>query len=194
MSETLKQVLSPLAVILAFAVPAAAQDAPRAELSGGYQYMQAKGPGESDYEKFKKGWYGEVAGNVTPMVGIVGNFGGNYKTLTDGSDSVDFGFHEFLVGIRVNGRRASMVAVPFGQVLVGGVRLRGSQGSFSVTENFLGLSAGAGVNLMPNGGNVGLRLGIDYLRVKSGGASSEILSEGSLNGFRFTAGVVVGIG
>jgi hypothetical protein len=42
-------------------------------------------------------------------------------------------------------------------------------------------------------GNVGLRLGVDYIRVMAKDLG-EVLDEGDLNGFRFAVGVSFGIG
>jgi opacity protein-like surface antigen len=176
--------------VLGLAGPAFAQNAPKAEISGGYQYFQAKQKGDSDSEKFKKGWYGDLAGNVNRTVGLVFSVGSNSKTIEDGSDSFDITVHQFLGGVRVSGRNNPM-AVPFGQVLVGAMRLKGTQGTFSATENDLGVLAGGGVNLMPKG-NVGVRIGLDYthIKAKSGG---DLLDGQAINGFRFVAGIVLGL-
>ena len=56
-----------LSLALFVAVPAFAQDTPKVEVSGGYQYLAAKQKGDDKFEKFKKGWYADVAGNVSQV-------------------------------------------------------------------------------------------------------------------------------
>ena len=130
-------------------LPAAAPDVAKAEVSGGYQFISAKSAGDTEWTNFGKGWYVDVAGKVNKVFVIVGEVGGNYKTMTEGSNSVDFKVHPFMVGVRGNARRNEK-AVPFGQFLVGGVNLRGSSGSFSESETDFGVQVGV---VLPLGGN-----------------------------------------
>ena len=73
------------------------------------------------------GWYFDVAGNLTPLLGVVFQVGGNYKTVDQSATigvislaaSADFKVHEFLGGVRMN-FRSNRSVVPFGQFLVGG--------------------------------------------------------------------------
>jgi opacity protein-like surface antigen len=174
-------------MVVGFARPAAAQ--PKAEISAGYNYLQAKSSSDTDWTKFPKGWYADVAGNVTPMVSIVGQVTGNYKTF----DNEDFKLkvHTFMVGVR--GSSTGNVR-GFGQVLVGGAKLSGEEivGTDTGNETDLAFQVGGGVNIMGSG-PVGARVGIDYLRVR-GKDNGELLDGDSLNGFRFSVGVVFGIG
>jgi opacity protein-like surface antigen len=176
-------------MVVGFAHPVAAQGAPKAEISVGYNYVQAKSSSDSDWTKFPKGWYADVAGNVTPMVSIVGQVTGNYKTFED--EDFKLKVHTFMVGVR--GSSTGNVR-GFGQVLVGGANLKGEEivGTDSGKETDLAFQVGGGVNVMGSG-PVGARVGVDYLRVK-GKDSGALLGGDSLNGFRFTVGVVFGIG
>ncbi|HKF55243.1 MAG TPA: outer membrane beta-barrel protein [Blastocatellia bacterium] len=63
------------------AMPAMAQDEPKAEVSGGFSYFHA-GRGGNLY-----GWDGSVAGNLNNWLGIVGEFSGHYQS---NSSSVSF--------------------------------------------------------------------------------------------------------
>lgn len=175
-------------LIGAVARPASAQTT-KVEVSGGYQYLAAKASGDDDFETFPAGWYADVAYKATPMFAVVGNVGGNYKTLEDEGD-VKFKLHNFMGGVRVN--MASRIS-PFGQVLVGGVNLKatGTEGivSVSLSETYLGLMLGGGVTVNASD-NVGVRLGADYLRI-NGKDDSELL-DSALNGFRFVAGLAFG--
>ena len=179
-------------MVVGFARPALAQDAPKAEVSLGYNWLGVKQSGEDELEKFPKGWYFDVAGNVTPMVSIVGQVTGNYKTFEDpdGFDpDFDLKVHTFMVGVR--GSSQGPVR-GFGQVLIGGANIKASDDIDSAKETDLAIQVGGGVNVM-GGGPVGLRLGVDYLRVmaKDDGL---VLGGESLNGFRFSIGVTFGIG
>jgi opacity protein-like surface antigen len=195
------RVLAFCLAVLGMAVPVFAQSAPKAELSAGYQFLNFVVDGEN--ESMAKGWYFDVAGNLTPTFGLVFQIGGNYKNFEESVSlggitsiaSADLKVHEFLGGVRLNSNARSTI-VPFGQVLVGG--MNGSVDVSSTTTlpgqapisfnqsdsgtNFA-LQAGGGVNLGLTDG-VGLRVGADYLRIfdDSGGA----------NLFRFNVGLVFG--
>jgi opacity protein-like surface antigen len=171
------------------------------ELSGGYQFLNFSFQGQS--ESMPLGWYADVAGNLSPMFGVVFQIGGNYKTFDESvtignitaSASADLKVHEFLGGLRVNVRSNSRV-VPFAQVLAGGIN-----GSVHVTAsatipgtppvNFDDEDSGTDVTLEVGGGaniglsdGIGLRVGMDYLRV--------FAEDSGANLFRFHAGVVIG--
>jgi len=200
MNRLLLRILVLCLAAVGIAVPASAQSAPKVELSGGYQFLTFSVEGES--ESMPAGWYFDVAGNLTPMLGIVFQIGGNYKTFEESftvggitaTATADFKVHEFLGGVRLNLRRPNSPIVPFGQVLVGAIN-----GSVEVTAsttipgmapitfneedsgtNF-GLEAGGGVNFSLTDA-FGLRVGADYLRAFE--------DEAGANLFRFHVGVV----
>ena len=188
-------------VLTTVGVPAFAQSVPKVELSGGYQFLNFSAEDES--ESMPKGWYFDVAGNLSPMLGLVFQVGGNYKTFGESvslggitaSASADLSGHEFLGGVRLNARSDSAI-VPFGQVLVGAVsasvEVSGSTtipGMAPITFNEedsgtdFGLEAGGGVNFALSD-TLGLRVGADYLRV--------FADDGGANAFRFAVGIVIG--
>lgn len=171
-------------VMLSMALPATAQDAARVELSGGYNFLRLFDEDLGDEKNFAGGWYGEVAGNLTDMFAIVGQVGGNYKTLTFDNTDFDFNLHVFSAGVRVSSRTHQRV-VPFAHILGGGVRssLKGGGEEESWTDGFLLI--GGGVNVMPNA-RVGIRLGADYVRA--------FTEDEGLNVFRFAAGIVLPFG
>jgi opacity protein-like surface antigen len=195
------QVLALCLVTMGAAVPAFAQSFPKVELSGGYQFLNFSAEDES--ESMPKGWYFDVAGNLSPMIGLVFQVGGNYKTFDESvslggitaTASADLSVHEFLGGVRLNARSNSAI-VPFGQVLVGAisasVEVSGSTtipGMAPITFNEedsgtdFGLEAGGGVNFALSD-SLGLRVGADYLRV--------FADDGGANAFRFAVGIVIG--
>jgi opacity protein-like surface antigen len=186
---------------LATALPVSAQSTPKVELSGGYQFLNFSLAGEN--ESMPVGWYFDVAGNLTPMLGVVFQVGGNYKTFDESvaiggitaTASADLKVHEFLGGVRMN-LRSNRAVVPFGQFLVGGVN-----GSVKVSASTtipgqapiafneedsgtdLGLEAGGGVNFALTDA-VGVRVGADYLHVFAEGDGANL--------FRFHVGVAIG--
>ncbi len=186
---------------LGVAIPAAAQTTPRTEISGGYQFVTFTVEDES--ESIPKGWYFEVAGNLNPMIGLVFQVGGNYKTFEESvtigggtfTAEADLDVYQFLGGVRLNARNNPRL-VPYGQLLVGGIN-----GSVEVTTTStipgipafssedsstnLGLVVGGGVNFGVTD-RTGIRFGVDYLRI-----FAEDEGDGS-NVFRFHVGVVIG--
>lgn len=62
--------------VVCVAAPTVAQNAPRAEFSGGYQFLWAKPSassfGDDEWARFRTGWYVDGAANVTDMLGVVG--------------------------------------------------------------------------------------------------------------------------
>ena len=193
------RVLGLCLAVLAVSVPVAAQTTPRTEISGGYQFVTFSVDEES--ESLPKGWYFDVAGNVSPMFGIVFQVGGNYKTFEESvtlgggtfTATADLKVHEFLGGVRLSARDNPKL-VPYGQVLVGGIN-----GSIELTTtstipgvpafseedsstNFA-LVLGGGVNFGV-AESVAIRFGVNYLRIFEEDAGSNV--------FGFHVGVVVG--
>ena len=170
--------------------PAAAQDKAKVELSGGYQFLTAKGGGDSgdeEWENFPAGWYVDIAGNVTNNFALVGQFSGNYKTFED--DNFKLKVYPFMFGVRAGGGgRVS----PFGQFLVGGTKLSASATDFDfdASETYFTYQVGAGVNIM-GGGGVGARLGVDYMHLQGKDTELDLNSEG-VNAIRFNVGIVIG--
>ena len=169
-------------------------------MSGGYQFLSFSMDGES--ESMGKGWYFDVAGNLSPTLGIVFQVGGNYKTFDEtitiggitATATADLKVHEFLGGVRLNARSDSAI-VPYGQVLVGAINGSAEVSasttipgvpaiSFSEEESGtdLGLELGAGVNF-GLGDAFGLLAGADYLRVFEEDAGANL--------FRFHVGIVI---
>lgn len=181
------------------AVPASAQTVPKVELSGGYQFLNLAVEGEN--QSMPAGWYVDAAGNITPMLGVVFQVGGNYKTIDESvalggvaaTVTADVRVHEFLGGVRLNLRSTSAI-VPFAQVLVGGIHGSADVSASAtlpgvppiafddeVSGTNVGLGAGGGVNVALTDA-VGLRVGADYLHA--------FADEGGANLFRFQIGVV----
>jgi Outer membrane protein beta-barrel domain len=180
-----------LALVLGrFVTPASAQEA-RVEVSGGYQLISLE-PGH-DTQTLRTGWYVDLAGNLTRVLAIVGQVGGNYRSRDVLGNDLRFSMHEFMGGIRASST-ANTTVVPFGQVLAGPVRAHLGLLGEGVSVTKFALQFGGGVNWRLTQ-RIGIRVGADYLRILNGQEGRDI---GDLSGgdrgehaLRFVAGVVL---
>jgi opacity protein-like surface antigen len=192
------RLLGLVVLVVASALPVAAQTHPSVEVSGGYQFINLSVEGEG--ESLGKGWYADLAANLSPQLGIVFQAGGNYRTIdetqtilgTTASATAKIRVHEYMGGLRYSFRRSPTI-VPFGQVLGGAVNgaieLSASASSggipiFSLDEeesstNF-GLQLGGGANIRLTD-TIGARVGLDYMRIFEEDSAGNV--------FRFTAGI-----
>ena len=122
-----------LLAIFAFVSPAKAQEEiSKADLYVGYDYLRVNSGGTA----FNfNGGSGQVACNVNPWLGVVGDFGG-YYTGTGFRAGILF----YLFGPRFNFRPHSRFA-PFAHVLFGGGRT-----IVDAPQNAFAMSAGGGVD------------------------------------------------
>lgn len=144
-------------LVLGLSLPAFAQSAPAFELSAGYSLLR-------DEDQDFHGWVASGAVHLSRWIGVVGEAGGNDATLRAFTTDIDFSVYSFLGGARVSvplGRRVT----PFGQCLVGAVRLGASAFDETYAETRLAVQPGAGVDvwLRPT---IGVRVGGDYRRVR----------------------------
>lgn len=173
---------------MVFASPAFAQNIAKAEVSGGYNWLTAKEADDEHWESLPKGWYVDAVGNLYDTLGIVGLVTGNYKTLDDPAGEFDLRIHSFMGGLRWSPLWRVRV---FGQFLAGGANIHDGQGALTESRTDFFAQFGGGVNVMrPN--NVGLRVGVDYLRQLRKG--EVVIQDEVLNGVRITVGVTVGLG
>jgi hypothetical protein len=178
--------------------PAAAQDFPRAEVSGGYQFLEFTAADES----LEKGWYADVAGNLTRSIGVVLQVGGNYTEVTSSFTNAgvtitatgNMRIHQFMGGVRATARARTVA--PFGEFLVGGINasvsgegsgVANGQTLFSTTASDssteFALEAAGGANIMFSE-RIGVRGTIGYIRI--------FAEDEGVNLVRAGAGVVVG--
>lgn len=167
--------------LLAIATPARAQDEAPINIAASYTILN-----DSDLEEtFPVGWLVAVTRHLNSTWSLVGEMGGNYKTLEILDDDITFKVHGFLAGVRVRSARAN--AVPFAQVLAGvanrSVSVPGT-GESDSTNGFT-VQPGAGVDFTFANG-IGVRLQGDYRLIRDEGENS--------NQFRFGAGLVFGFG
>jgi hypothetical protein len=192
-SPHVRRCLALIVVLGLWVAPASAQETP-VELSGGYQLISLE-PGH-DTQTLRTGWYVDVAGNLTRVLEIVGQVGGNYRSRDGLGNDVRFTVHEFMGGIRARTPADSRL-VPFAQALAGPVRARLSVQGQSVSVTKFALQFGGGANWRLTR-RIGIRVGADYLRIFNEQEGRDI---GDLSGgdrgdhaVRFVAGIVVPLG
>jgi hypothetical protein len=194
------QRLATLAImwLLLTATSALAQE--RAEVSGGWRLLHINGSEGEDSINVPKGWYVDVAVHMNDTFSIVGDVGGNYKSIeeTETFSGVsatargDVSVHTFMGGVRIRASQNPRL-VPFGQVLFGGangkadLQVTTTVGGQTVTlidesesSTDAALSVGGGVNV--SAGSIGVRAQVDWLK---------IIEEDSGNAFRFAIGIVI---
>lgn len=152
--------------MVCFGVTAMAQDAPKGDVFAGFSVLSV-----SDLTAY--GWQGSGAYNASRNIGLVADFGGQYK------DSVDQ--HQFLFGPRYNARMEKVN--PFAHALFGFARV--SAGNFSDTNFAMGFGGGLDVKA---GAKLNIRvIQFDWLPIKSAG-------DWTTDAFRFGFGVVFPLG
>lgn len=112
-----------------------AQDTPKAEVFGGYQFLHFGSSGAS--ENFN-GWNASVAGNFTKSFGVAADFSGAYKTIS----GVSVKAHTYTFGPVVSLNHDGTFN-PFVHALFGGAHLNASvSGSGGSTDGFAMLMGG----------------------------------------------------
>ena len=130
-------------LVLCTAVTAKAQIAPHAEVFGGYSYMRYNPTG---VDVNLNGWDASVNFKLLPVLGIVGDFAGDYGSPGGISSSV----HTYMAGPQVS--LPSRVS-PFAHILFGGAHLSVS----GETDNSYAMEFGGGIDLHATH-NFGFRL------------------------------------
>jgi outer membrane protein with beta-barrel domain len=183
---------------LLLAQPAAAQGASKGDVAVGYQFMNLSASGDS--QSMPAGWFVDVSGNLNRSVAAVAQFGGNYKSLSESvvaggvtaNANADVRVHQFMGGVRVSAHPSPTVA-PFVHILAGaaygsvsysgtgsiaGQTIVAMSGTDSGTNFALQTGGGTNIWMTPT---IGLRMGVDYVRIFE--------TDGGANVFRFAAGV-----
>ena len=130
-----------LIIGLFLSIPSFAQEViyPKAEVFGGFSISSSSisstdpttGLTASLRESFM-GWQGSVNGNLTHHLAIVGDFGGQYKTIA----GIPMNSYQFLFGPRIVFRAPRIT--PFVHAMFGGVKE--GVGSFSFTDPLSGVT------------------------------------------------------
>jgi hypothetical protein len=135
--ESMKRFLGFIVVVSLLSLPLMAQDYPKAEVFGGYQYLHLGGSGT---DVNANGWNASLTGNVTKNFGVTGDFSGSYKTISGVSAKV----YSYTGGPVVN-LNSGGTFNPFAHALFGGAH---------VSATFSGLGSGSmnGFTMMMGGG------------------------------------------
>jgi opacity protein-like surface antigen len=189
--------LALLTVLLLPLMASAQEEAPKAEIFGGYSFLQIR-PGNGADNITGHGFGLSVAGNITRNFGIVGEFSRYSKTdalgdvLNDPSlnlINVDASVITYLFGPRVTVRTGK--AEPFFHGLIGAARGSFEASTIGLTQSGSGtaftFALGGGVDIKVNK-NFAVRIAqLDYLRAR-------IDDDQGLNNLRYSAGVVIRLG
>jgi hypothetical protein len=156
--------------------PAFAQES-AGDVAIGYSILH-----DSDSEEtFPMGWLFAGGVNLGNSFALVGEAGGNYKTVSVFGTDVDLRVHSFLGGVRVQNRQPKVM--PFGQVLVGLAHMGASALGEGDSSNGFAIQPGGGVDI-PLTSSMGARVQGDFRMIRAGGETT--------NEFRVGFGLVFG--
>jgi opacity protein-like surface antigen len=123
-------------------LPAMAQDAPKAELFGGYSYAGGN----------FHGWNTSITGNINKWLGVMADFSGHYGSEIEGVIRVKKDAHSFLFGPRFSRRRKRLT--PFAYALFGATHFHESATvsgqKFSDSDTGFSLALGSGLDVRVN--------------------------------------------
>ena len=130
-----------------FILPVAAQDTPKAEVFGGYQYLRVNVSDSGVSQGFNfNGWNASLTGNFNKWFGVAADFSGAYKTIS----GVSVKAHTYTFGPVISLNREGTVN-PFVHALFGGVRLSANlEGVGSGGTNGFAMLMGGGVDAKVN--------------------------------------------
>jgi len=133
-----------LLVLGLLSLPLMAQDYPRVEVFGGYQYLYSGANtvnGVSVPSQNFNGWDAALTGKLTRDFGVEGDFGGAYATISGVSNHV----YTYTGGPIVS--LSTGMIRPFAHALVGGIHLTSSEFGVSASQTGLTAMAGGGVDV-----------------------------------------------
>jgi opacity protein-like surface antigen len=167
--------------LLVFSCVGFSQDAPRAEVFGGYQYFRAS-TGTSGLGSLNlNGWNASFSGYFNHYLGVTGDFSGAYGTPTFLGIGVKTKIYTYMFGPVVRFTNDSKFT-PFAHALFGGGHINGEVLGISASDSGFTWAAGGGLDVNLNS-KVAVRVAqADFLQTKFGSDSQ--------NNFRYSAGVV----
>jgi hypothetical protein len=166
-----------VAVLALLAIPVFAQDNPKADVFGGYQYTRIN-PGHGITGENFNGWNAAVTGWANGWLGVTGDFSGAYKTVS----GTKVRQYTFMFGPTI-ASHSNDKFVPFAHVLLGGAHCSTDAGPCFTGSgnNAFALAFGGGLDLGSK--KVAVRVGqFDYLMTR--------FASDHQNDFRYSAGVV----
>ena len=125
-----------LLCIAVFGAAASAQEYPKAELFGGYQYTRIGGAGGAN----TNGWNAAATGNITSWFGVTADFSGAYKSI----GAINASALTYTFGPTFSLHHGRTTA--FAHVLFGGFHASAGFGGLSVGTNGFTMMAGGGVD------------------------------------------------
>src|SRR5712691_11773275 len=153
--------------LLAKPLAAQAADAARWEVAGGYAFMHD----EDISENFRQGWVASVTRNATNWLGLVGEVGGNYKTLSILGEPPRLKVYSFMGGPKFTAGVSSRIGL-FAQVLLGAARASSSVLDVGDSTTGFAYQPGGGID-MHLAPHVGARVEADYRIIRSQGSNSK---------------------
>jgi hypothetical protein len=130
--------------------PLTAQDNPKAEVFGGYQYLHLGGSGT---DVNANGWNASLTGNVNNWLGVTADFSGSYKTINVLGVNVNTKVYSYTGGPVVNLNSGGKFN-PFVHALFGGAHVSGSASfegnSGSASDNGFTMMFGGGTDVKLN--------------------------------------------
>jgi opacity protein-like surface antigen len=181
------------ALVLTVSSSAVATDARKVEVVAAYGFLHDSGM--FDGTSFPVGWNAGATFNLSPALGIVGEFGGSRKSESVSefgvTESANLNVYSFMAGPKFTSRGHSRVS-PYVQALVGLARVSfgvsvdgfGFSGSASESATELAIQPGGGVDILLSE-RIALRVGGDYRR---------IFGDVGTNEFRLVSGLTFGFG
>jgi hypothetical protein len=146
-------------LLVAAGAPAMAQDTPGVEIGAGYAYMRDK---ELD-TSFPLGWFADIAGNLSPWLGLVAEASGSYKTASDFEGfEHKLSVHTLMGGVRL--ARRGDGATLYAQVLAGAARAGVSFEGDTVSNTDLAVQPGVGFDVRVSD-RMAVRVGGDFRRI-----------------------------
>jgi opacity protein-like surface antigen len=143
------RILIRVSLFLLAAMPALAQDAPKADVFGGYSYSRfnpGTPAGGSGTGANLNGWNASITGNFNNWLGVTADFSGHYGSPSISGINVDTRTHYFLFGPRVSFRKHERVT-PFGHALFGAAKLKGSAALLTDRQTAFAMAFGGGVDV-----------------------------------------------
>jgi len=163
-----------------------AQDGPRGEVAGGYQFMW-----DGDLEEsFPTGWFVSAGANVTGRLAVIGEIAGSHKSTKETGSGADFessfDLFTYLGGTRIAFAPATSAVRPFAQFLAGAANAQATIIVAGMTidesQTRLAIQPGGGVDIRVTD-SVAARAMVDYRRT--------FFEEADGNEIRVAAGIVV---
>jgi hypothetical protein len=175
----MKTVLGLIVVVSLLSFPLMAEDYPKAEIYGGYQYMRLTNIINSGVNFNGNGWTASLTGNFNRMFGVVGDFGGGYNTISGVSTKV----YTYTGGPVVALNSAGTIN-PFVHALFGGAHFNATApGGGSGSSNGFTMMYGGGVDVKMSK-MLALRGQVDWVYFHLSGVSLS-------NNVRISTGIVL---